>query len=293
MRETLTLSDAEDMVDQMAYYHAAFWSDPRLTRELSRLPTSELFQQRLNKIGLDHGTRIGIERGRSAIPPVLYRRKHEIFSIAMRSLHINTMSTLTVLHQDVHQGNWLRDPEGRMRLYDWQAVAKGDWGLDYSPHSPQPSGRRPARMGARAAPALPLAARRRRRHKPTRMRPSVAALTPTAIPRPDLGTRHRRRRILPSPPATQGVHASLPRANRAVRRRPRIAKQPHVTAIAIRRSPGCRCRAVAIPAINSTLRLSGLQKSRRSQGRANSAVGERPVDSPLRAAEARSSGCVT
>lgn len=132
MREVLTRTDVEDMVDQMAYYHAAFWNDPRLTQELSRLPTSELFQQRLNKIGFEHGTRIGIEGGRSVIPPALYRRKREIFPLAMRSLHFNSTSTLTVLHQDVHQGNWLRDPGGRMGLYDWQAVAKGEWALDYT-----------------------------------------------------------------------------------------------------------------------------------------------------------------
>ena len=132
MQETLTRNDAEDMLDQIAYYHAAFWNDPRLTRELSRLPTSERFQQRLNKIGFEHGTRIGIERGRSVIPPALYRRKREIFPTAIRSLHANSTSTLTVLHQDVHQGNWLRDLDGRMGLYDWQAVAKGEWALDYT-----------------------------------------------------------------------------------------------------------------------------------------------------------------
>ncbi len=132
MRETLTRNDAEDMVDQMAYYHAAFWNDPRLTRELSRLPTSALFQQRLNSLGFEHATRIGIERGRSVIPPALYRRKREIFPTAMRSLRINSAGTLTLLHQDVHQGNWLRDPEGRIGLYDWQAVATGESALDYT-----------------------------------------------------------------------------------------------------------------------------------------------------------------
>jgi hypothetical protein len=32
----------------------------------------------------------------------------------------------------VHQGNWLRDPAGRMGLYDWQCVARGEWALDLS-----------------------------------------------------------------------------------------------------------------------------------------------------------------
>jgi aminoglycoside phosphotransferase (APT) family kinase protein len=42
------------------------------------------------------------------------------------------MGAPALLHQDVHQGNWLRDPGGRMGLYDWQAVAIGEWALDYT-----------------------------------------------------------------------------------------------------------------------------------------------------------------
>ena len=130
MRETLARNDAEDMVDQMAYYHGAFWEDARLTRGPSRLPTSELFQHRLNGFGFEHATRVGIERGRSGIPPALYRRKREIFPATMRSLRINSSGPLTLVHQDVHQGNWLRDGEGRMGLYDWQTAATGESTLD-------------------------------------------------------------------------------------------------------------------------------------------------------------------
>jgi hypothetical protein len=132
MKDTIDRRDAEDMVDQMAYYHAAFWNDPRLTRELARLPTTELFQQRLNDVGLEKRARVGLERGRAVMPPALYRRKDELLPAVMRSLHLNSAGTLTILHQDVHQGNWLRDPGGRMGLYDWQAVAKGEWALDFS-----------------------------------------------------------------------------------------------------------------------------------------------------------------
>lgn len=132
MRETITRTDAEGMVDEMAYYHAAFWNDARLIRALSRLPTSERFQRRLNAFGFTYAMRIGFERGRFVIPPTLYRRRQEIFPTAMRSLRLNSTGTLTLLHQDVHQGNWLRDPEGRMGLYDWQAVAAGESALDFT-----------------------------------------------------------------------------------------------------------------------------------------------------------------
>lgn len=129
MRDTVDRRDAEDMVDQMAYYHATFW-DRR--DQLGSLPTAELFQKRLNDVGLLRRARLGIERGRSAMSPALWRRKDELLPATMRSLRRNSARTPTLLHQDVHQGNWLRDPDGRMGLYDWQAVAKGDWALDFS-----------------------------------------------------------------------------------------------------------------------------------------------------------------
>ena len=132
MTDRIDRQDAEDMVDQIAYYHAAFWGDPRLTHQFTRLPTTELFQQRLNDLGIDKRARIGIERVRSVTPASIYRRKDEILPATMRSLQLNSSGTLTLLHQDVHQGNWLRDPDGHMGLYDWQCVAKGEWALDVS-----------------------------------------------------------------------------------------------------------------------------------------------------------------
>jgi hypothetical protein len=129
MRDTVGRSDAEDMVDQMAYYHARFWDR---SDQLTALPTAELFQERLNDVGLLRRAKVGIERGRSAMTPALWRRKGELLPATMRSLRLNTSGTPTLLHQDVHQGNWLRDPKGRMGLYDWQPVAKGEWALDVS-----------------------------------------------------------------------------------------------------------------------------------------------------------------
>lgn len=132
MHEGIERRDAEDMIDQMAYYHAAFWNDPRLGTVLARLPSTERFQQQLNEIGIDKRARVGIERGRSAMPAAVYRRRDELLPATMHALRLNSRAVPTVLHQDVHQGNWLRDPDGRMGLYDWQCVAKGEWALDVS-----------------------------------------------------------------------------------------------------------------------------------------------------------------
>lgn len=131
MSESMTRQDAEDMVDVMAYYHAAFWGSDRLEREFG-LPTTYDFQHRLNSIGIAKRAVIGVDRARDVLPPGLVARKREVVPATMRALRMNSDGVQTLLHQDVHQGNWMRDSAGRVGLYDWQATARGGWALDFS-----------------------------------------------------------------------------------------------------------------------------------------------------------------
>jgi hypothetical protein len=132
MQDIISRRDGEDMIDQMAYYHAAFWDDPRLSNQFGRLATTEMFQRRINDVGLLKAAHRGLDQIETITPPAIYRRRKELIPTTMRALHLNSNGTSTLLHQDVHQGNWLRDPDGRMGLYDWQAVARGEWALDFS-----------------------------------------------------------------------------------------------------------------------------------------------------------------
>lgn len=66
------------------------------------------------------------------MPSELIDRDAEVWPAVMRSLALNVAGPRTPLHQDVHPGNWLKDPSGRMGLYDWQCVGVGGWALDYS-----------------------------------------------------------------------------------------------------------------------------------------------------------------
>lgn len=133
MQNTVTRADAEDMVSEMAGYHAAFWDSPRFTTDLGALRPALHWQDNLNhKVGFEKRTLVGLERARDVVPSELYARKHEIYPTFMRSLSLHDQGPVTLLHQDVHLGNWLRDDQGRMGLYDWQCVARGNWALDVS-----------------------------------------------------------------------------------------------------------------------------------------------------------------
>lgn len=133
MDNTVSRTDAEDMVDQLAAYHGALWESPRFATDLSMLRDTLPWQENLNRtVGFERRTLKGLVRAGDVVPSRLIDHKDEVYPAFMRSLALHASSPQTLLHQDVHLGNWLRDDEGRMGLYDWQCVAKGHWALDYS-----------------------------------------------------------------------------------------------------------------------------------------------------------------
>lgn len=124
-------AEAESMVDEMAAYHGALWEDPRLDRDWTPLLDTESWQRNYNaKTGFDVGAVAAFRFAPDEIPGALHDRKGEVRAALMRSLAINARGPRTLLHQDVHPGNWFRSPAGTLHLYDWQAIAKGNWALD-------------------------------------------------------------------------------------------------------------------------------------------------------------------
>jgi hypothetical protein len=133
MSNSISETDARDMVDQMAIYHAAFWGMRQSREVLKKLRTPLQIQERLNRIAsFPHRTSVGLTRAKSVVPPALWSRRSEIWPAVMQSLKVSELGPQTLLHQDVHVGNWLRDQNGRMGLYDWQIVARGHWAIDVS-----------------------------------------------------------------------------------------------------------------------------------------------------------------
>jgi thiamine kinase-like enzyme len=132
MTNKVTRADAEDIVTQMAAYHGAFWDSPRFGTDLRRLRPTVAWQQSLNRISYEKRTLKGLERARAVVPDEVYARRAELQPKLMRSLALHAAGPVTLLHQDMHLGNWLRDPDGRMGLYDWQCVGRGQWAQDFS-----------------------------------------------------------------------------------------------------------------------------------------------------------------
>ncbi|MDL9938925.1 hypothetical protein QSJ18_19445 [Gordonia sp. ABSL1-1] len=121
---------AESMIAELARYHGGLWEDPRLAGEWGLLRADDWQRTFNSRIGFDRGAMAAMRLLDDEIPAELFRRKSELRSGLMRSLDHNVVGPQTLLHQDVHPGNWFELPDGSLNLYDWQGIGRGGWALD-------------------------------------------------------------------------------------------------------------------------------------------------------------------
>jgi thiamine kinase-like enzyme len=127
----LDRQQAEQMIDTLATLHTQFWNMPLHKRFGHWLPDSYEWMARLNTtINAPSRILVGFQRAREVIPARLYRRSKEVPAALMRSLKINIDGPQTLLHGDVHPGNWYVTRDNRMGLYDWQCAVRGGWARD-------------------------------------------------------------------------------------------------------------------------------------------------------------------
>jgi len=127
----LEREQAEHVIDTLAALHAQFWNTLLRKRFGHWLIDSYEWMARLNvTINAPKRILVGFERAREVIPPRLYRRSKEVPDTLMRSLKINIAGPQTLLHGDVHPGNWYVTGDNRMGLYDWQCAVRGGWARD-------------------------------------------------------------------------------------------------------------------------------------------------------------------
>ncbi len=127
----LEREQAEQVIDTLAALHAQFWNMPLRKRFGHWLLDSYEWMARLNiTINAPRRILVGFERARELIPTRLYLRSKEVPAALMRSLQINIAGPQTLLHGDVHPGNWYVTGDNRMGLYDWQCAVRGGGARD-------------------------------------------------------------------------------------------------------------------------------------------------------------------
>ena len=94
----------------------------------------------------------GLKKSEQVVSAGLAGAGEEIWTAFMKSLALQRQAPQTLLHQDVHPGNWYRDAEGGMGLYDWQALARGHWAQDWQDAPVRRGGRRARPTSALRSP---------------------------------------------------------------------------------------------------------------------------------------------
>jgi aminoglycoside phosphotransferase (APT) family kinase protein len=129
--QALTRPEADDVVDLLAAIHGAFWDDAVLDSSTSPLQSTRAFARGFDDmIGCRRQSQTGIDRAADVLPPEFLALRHAFYDPFLDGLSRDLRRPRTVVHQDPHPGNWFRDRDGRMGLYDWQGVAVGHWAVD-------------------------------------------------------------------------------------------------------------------------------------------------------------------
>jgi thiamine kinase-like enzyme len=121
---------AEQVVDLLALLHGRHYASPRLEQDLKWIPPYESFFSAMEY----HGVHAGHDQARRVaahvIAPDVTERWDEIWPMAILGLRLHTEEPRTIIHNDVHLGNWYITGDGVMGLCDWQLVSTGHWARD-------------------------------------------------------------------------------------------------------------------------------------------------------------------
>ena len=124
-------SEAEDMVALLATMHGHFYDDDRFNAELGWItPYDRWYLGGVKKFQMERFTAMAFQKAAEVVPDRLLARSDEVVPATLRSLEAHRSEKNTLLHSDVHIGNWYRTAAGRMGLADWQCAARGHWSRD-------------------------------------------------------------------------------------------------------------------------------------------------------------------
>jgi hypothetical protein len=129
----VTRAMLENLLDEMARYHARFWNDSRLEREWAWLPTPlALFTRFCETFSFRKQVFAGLEVADPVVPDVLKSRNDALWRAYGLSCAESNTAPRCLLHGDPHIGNTYMTAQGRMGFNDWQVVMRGNWAWDFT-----------------------------------------------------------------------------------------------------------------------------------------------------------------
>jgi hypothetical protein len=126
----ISRAQAEQIIDTLAILHSHFYHSERFSSDLKWVVSYIDFFGAGERVGLRECHEQAMIQADAVIPPDITRRSAEIWPLAIRALDLHRNGPYTLLHSDVHLGNWYITGEGVLGLCDWQCIGKGHWARD-------------------------------------------------------------------------------------------------------------------------------------------------------------------
>ena len=126
----ISFDEARDLVTLLATFHGHFMGKGELATSFPWLRTFGQWAEDMKGLRPQHLE--AMETARDVIPAGIAGRGGDIFDMFLRVLEDDETQPRTLIHSDVHLGNWYKTGEGRMGLCDWQCCNRGPWARDFA-----------------------------------------------------------------------------------------------------------------------------------------------------------------
>ncbi len=127
----ITRKNAESIVRVLASLHGHFLENPELSTRFGELMTwPEVYQRMSRLMNLEKYHYRGFDKALPVIPEALRARRNETWPAIVRCTELHKTLPQTLVHCDVHLGNWYITQNDEMGLLDWQCVSRGHWSRD-------------------------------------------------------------------------------------------------------------------------------------------------------------------
>jgi thiamine kinase-like enzyme len=124
---------AASMVTLMANYHASMEHNEALQSGSLGIPTLVQFWQTIEAlVFMEDSSNTGFRAAKEVIPERLFSRYAEVWPATKRAYMMHSDLPHTLVHNDVHLGNWYVRDGNRMGLMDWHTCSKGNWSRDFA-----------------------------------------------------------------------------------------------------------------------------------------------------------------
>lgn len=131
-KSTIDRGEAERLVRTLAKLHSRFYESPELgTESLPFYSWQDYWRNVTTTMNFEEFCDLAFGVAVEVIPPRLFKRRTEVWAATEKSVVLHDRLPRTLIHCDVHLGNWYKAGNGDMGLTDWQVASIGHWSRDF------------------------------------------------------------------------------------------------------------------------------------------------------------------